>query len=392
MTDHERESRSADEQPERRPALSLILCSRNDQYMGNSRWRLQTALNYLAKNIEELGRQNDVEVLVADWGSEVPLSDVLELSPAAARLTSFILIPPNTVQELQQDSPFAEVFALNVAARRARGEYIGRIDQDTLVGKRFLKALFDVHEGRLQLEVPLRMGFANLKMISYRLAVRCPSLSTVSFFVNWFGRFLKRENSRSQGQFYFAGVGIWLLHRNLWDECGGYDERMIYMNAMETNMILRLLPKYDMVNLGKLSDYDFYHLEHYHPWSLRKSSVHRKVNPNLPFCQPNEMNPNGERWGLSEYGLQLAPAKISTPKRQSANSVRTLLSFLQVMARAGPLITFDWVGLSVKRQYNTLKHRAMLAWQTVQGQPVLDWPKLLRKLWNEKNLSQVRDS
>src|ERR1700730_10004235 len=78
------------------PVLSLILCSRNDQYMGNSLWRLQTALNYVARNVEELGRENDVEVLVADWGSEVPLRDVLELSPAAARITSFIVIPPRT--------------------------------------------------------------------------------------------------------------------------------------------------------------------------------------------------------------------------------------------------------------------------------------------------------
>lgn len=358
--------------------------------MGNSRWRLQTALNFVAEKVAEVGRENDVEVLVADWGSEVPLCDVLELSPAAARITSFILVPPTTAQELQQDSPFAEVFALNAAARRARGEYIGRIDQDTLVGKRFLEALFDLHEGRLQLEVPLKTGFANLKMITYRFAVRCPSLASVSFFINLFGRFLRTENSRSNSPFYFAGVGIWLLHRDLWNECGGYDERMIYMNAMETNMILRLLPKYGTVNLGKLSDYDFYHLEHYHPWSTRRSSVHRKVNPHLPFSQPDKMNPNGESWGLSEYDLQVVPAKPATANPQGANSVMALLSFLQVMARAGPLITVDWVGLAVKRQYNTWKHRAMSAWQTVQGQPVLAWPGLLRKLWAEKNLSQVR--
>jgi hypothetical protein len=386
----ERNDFSVPAEQAQRPTLSLILCSRNDQYMGNSRWRLQTALNYVARNVERLGRENDVEVLVADWGSEVPLREVLELSPAAARITSFILIPPKTAQELQQDSPFAEVFALNAAARRARGEYIGRIDQDTLVGKRFLEVLFDLHEGRLQLEAPLRMGFANLKMITYRFAVRCPSLLTVRFFVNLFWRFLKKENSRSRGQFYFAGVGIWLLHRDLWVECGGYDERMIYMNAMETNMILRLLPKYEMVNLGKLSDYDFYHLEHYHPWSTRKSSVHRKVNPHLPFSQPDAMNPNGESWGLSEYGLQVVPAKPATANPQSANSVVTLLSFLQVMARAGPLMTFDWIGLAVKRQYSTWKHRAMLAWHTVEGQSVLAWPKLLMKLWNERSIAQLR--
>ena len=49
------------------PALSLILCSRNDQYMGNSLWRLETTLNYVGERVEALGRHEDVEVLEAFW-------------------------------------------------------------------------------------------------------------------------------------------------------------------------------------------------------------------------------------------------------------------------------------------------------------------------------------
>src|SRR5678816_1962784 len=135
--------------------LSLILCSRNDQYMGNSRWRLQTTLNYLGQRVGELGREKGVEVLVADWGSETPLSEVLELSPAAATIVSFLLIPPELSRDLQKDSLFPEVLALNAAARRARGEYIGRIDQDTLVGRGFLEIFFELYEGKQQLNTPL---------------------------------------------------------------------------------------------------------------------------------------------------------------------------------------------------------------------------------------------
>jgi hypothetical protein len=135
------------------PVLSLILCSRNDEYMGNSRWRLETTLNYVADQVEALGRTKDVEVLVADWGSDIPLRDVLRLTPAAAGIVSFMLIPPEIARALQKDSPFPEVLALNAAARRARGAYIGRIDQDTLVGRRFLEAFFDLYDGeRKELE------------------------------------------------------------------------------------------------------------------------------------------------------------------------------------------------------------------------------------------------
>jgi hypothetical protein len=56
-----------------RPSLSLILCSRNDNYAGNSVWRLQTAVNYLARHVEELKLESVVEVIVTEWGSHTPL-------------------------------------------------------------------------------------------------------------------------------------------------------------------------------------------------------------------------------------------------------------------------------------------------------------------------------
>src|SRR6478672_1696243 len=171
------------------PILSLILCSRNDNYMGNSRWRLETTLNYVADQVELLGRERDVEVLVADWGSNIPLRDVLRLTPAAAQITSFILIPPEIARPLQKDSPFPEVLALNAAARRARGAYIGRIDQDTLVGQRFLKVFFQLHAQLWPLDSALL--FSNVRMVPYRFAVRCPSRAAVQEFINRFGSRLK---------------------------------------------------------------------------------------------------------------------------------------------------------------------------------------------------------
>src|SRR5690348_14561037 len=118
-----------------RPALSLILCSRNDRYMGNSRWRLETTLNYTADRVRALDLTRDVEIVVSDWGSDVPLADTLQLNAAAAEVVSFVTVSPQLARRLQGDSPFPEVIALNAAARRARGQYIGRIDQDTLVGE-----------------------------------------------------------------------------------------------------------------------------------------------------------------------------------------------------------------------------------------------------------------
>jgi hypothetical protein len=66
---------------------------------------------------------------------------------------------------------------LNAAALRASGEYIGRIDQDTLVGRRFFETFFRLRE-KQRLLAPLDsvVMISNRRSIPYRFAVRCPSL------------------------------------------------------------------------------------------------------------------------------------------------------------------------------------------------------------------------
>jgi hypothetical protein len=361
-----------------RPALSLILCSRNDQYMGNSRWRLQTSLNYAAKIAHEVGRAQDVEILVTDWGSETPLHEALELSPAAAKMVSFIVVPPDTATVLQKDSPFPEVIALNIAARRAQGEYIGRIDQDTLVGQRFMKFFFELYDGKRQLDVPAESAqlFANQRMVPYRFTSRSPAFPVVEQFIRSFSRKLTMEHRNPRSKFYTAGVGIWLLHRNLWHDCGGYDERMIYMNGMETNMVHRLLPKYEMINLGKLVDYDFYHLEHYHPHVVRKSSTYRKVNKKLPDSGAS-LNPNGENWGLADYDFPRFEVHDATAEDAQPG----FLSLPLVLLRLGPELGLDSLRIASARW----KHRVNTVRTTVNKEPVLQWPRLLTQRWRERN-------
>ena len=47
--------------------LTVAVTGRNDDYMGNFKYRLTTCLNYLARNLRDLGRLDEVEVLVTDW-------------------------------------------------------------------------------------------------------------------------------------------------------------------------------------------------------------------------------------------------------------------------------------------------------------------------------------
>ena len=62
--------------------------------------------------------------------------------------------------------------------------------------------------------------------------------------------------------FWTSFVGIWLAHRDVWFVARGYDEGLLYMNCMEVEMIHRLLPRHPLVDIGRLVDIDFYHLDH----------------------------------------------------------------------------------------------------------------------------------
>src|SRR5262249_4908444 len=124
----------------------------------------------------------------------------------------------------------------------------------------------------------------------------------------------------SRRPFYEYSVGIWLLPKALWHECAGYNEDMIYMNEMETNMISRLMQKYRIVDLGRIVGYDFYHLEHYHPRIPRKSGIYRKVNT-LKECR-TLFNPNTEEWGLAHYRLSIDSCPSSSEVAVVSNSVK----------------------------------------------------------------------
>ena len=94
------------------PLISLILCSRNDSYMGNSRWRLETSINLALLNAKDAKFLDKLEIVVSDWGSEVPLFEVLNLVPEAKDRVKFVHVPPYIAAVEQKDSKFPEVLLL----------------------------------------------------------------------------------------------------------------------------------------------------------------------------------------------------------------------------------------------------------------------------------------
>lgn len=362
------------------PKLSLVLCARNDSYQGNAVWRLNTALNFVADRAEASGHASALEVLVVDWGSDSPLSETVKISPVASGVTSFLWVPPDTARALQRDSPFAEVLALNAGIRRARGEYVGRIDQDTLVGGRFLGWFFEEFAARRSGIPTDAILLSNRRSIPYRFAAQCPSFSAVQRFVERSGPSLSLSWIQPDHLYYRSPIGLLLMHRELWHASQGYDETMIYFNYMEWDLVLRLKTRFPFVNLGRLVDHDFFHLDHEHPfgrWAPGRKV--RKMNPERDEVVnvPPAFAPNGPDWGLAtDPTLASADAHPSRDWRSAGGSRagESRLSYAALWTRYKVRKGLDAAVLFLPAP---VKRRFMEARSAVEQEALHRWPGLL---------------
>ena len=288
------------------PLLSLILCSRNDSYMGNSRWRLETSINLALLNAKDANFLDKLEIVVSDWGSEIPLSEVLNLVPEAKDRVKFVHIPPDIAKVEQKDSKFPEVIALNAAARRASGEYIGRIDNDTIVGADFFYKFEQLCENNPTDELDLADSFlfVERKSVPFRISRLSLPLPQMRRFINLFKNYFRVESATEWGkEFWWSPVGIMMFHQEIWEATQGYDERLIYWGWMEGDLALRLEQKHKIVEFSKFVGHDFYHLEHYPSLTDYRNrngpATPRKKNE--PVFENLNYKENNEDWGLETY-------------------------------------------------------------------------------------------
>lgn len=308
--------------------------------MGNSRWRLETSINLALLNAKKAGFLDQLEIIVSDWGSEIPLLEVLQLVPEADERVKFVHTPSDISIIEQKDSKFPEVIALNAAARRSSGEYIGRIDNDTIVGVDFFRNFEQLYKKNPSDELDLADSFlfVERKSIPYRISRLSLQLPMITFFIRMFSSFLKLESAKDWSrEFWWSPVGIMMFHRKIWNATQGYDERLIYWGWMEGDLALRLEQKHKIVEFSKFVGYNFYHLEHYSNLVEYKdrngTATPRKKNEpkfkGLNYCE------NNNNWGLHASPIELTEYQYSRFSRSFCSIpldfIRLLIGILLLM-------------------------------------------------------------
>ncbi len=283
--------------------LTLIVTGRNDEYMGNFKYRITTCLNYVAHHLSKLGRLEDVELMVTDWNSEVPLARVLALSPEARRICRFVCVPPSIAQTVQSPGEvFYPTCADNTALRRAQGEFLVLFDADSLIPCQSLQNLLDLLDGKIR--VPYRLDqvfmFGDRYQVPWETVQREPSLE------DW-DRYFLLNSGQLPPDVKSYGLGIFgaaqMMHRSIWYACRGYNQQLRISGWLDAELTLRVTQLYPWVNLASFG-ISLFHMEHW-PKGRRTFGVqaHNLHHVSSTFAV------NDENWGLGDYDLDVQSAE-----------------------------------------------------------------------------------
>lgn len=281
--------------------LSICAMGRDDDYDPDFKYRLTTTLNYISRNLLQLGRLNDVEILVTDWGSEVPLAESLVLSPQAAEICRFIYVPPAVIRSLQDGKEdFHISMAANAGIRRAQGEFILISAGDTLIPRHALEMILRILEDSLGLSLSIRaketLFLCPRYQIPWQFVVRQPGLEAWDRYLLLSGSELKYEDYSLLA--IGSGAGGFLMHRDLWQEARGLDEQLGGWGFQDIDLGLRVSQRYPWLGLSSVG-VNLYHMGHA-PGGRRVDAV---ANPN-PMRYNWNVEVNSEGWGLAEYQFQ----------------------------------------------------------------------------------------
>ncbi len=285
------ESRSAGEK-----LLSICTMGRDDDFAPDFRYRLTTTVNYLARNLFQLGRLDDVEIVVTDWGSEVPLAKSLALSPQAAEICRFVFVPPEVVRTLQGGrDDFHTSFAINSGIRRAQGEFILIGAGDTLIPQHSLDMILRVIENKLSLSVRAdkTVFLCPRYHIPWQFVEHQPELEAWDRYLLLSASELNYTDESKLG--IFSGVGGFLMHRDLWQEARGFDERFGGWGFQDIDLGLRISQTHPWIGLSSLG-VNSYHMGH-RPVGRRTATI---ANAN-PHNHNSKVQANSEGWGLRDW-------------------------------------------------------------------------------------------
>ena len=293
--------------------LSIVITGRNDNYLGDFKYRITTCINFLARSAEKINKLSDIELIVVDWNSEVPLHEVLALSKEAQEITKFIIVPPDIASQYnKRELPFHMVIPVTAGIRRSNGSYIMYMPADILVTSIALNSLLILLEGEIDTVFDVKKTMMNVgrKWIPWQTLEKKPGPEALD-------RYLQMHCSNLWYQSALpglaSGMGAQILSRDIWYGSQAYIEKFDGWGWSDIEIDLRINQRYPSIVLTYFGII-FYDMDQR---PKEREMYKYYYNPHEVSYYFEARNPN---WGLKNHTLEI---KLSAYKNDEKDNLLT---------------------------------------------------------------------
>ena len=296
--------------PGKQPLLSICVHGRDDDYMPDFKYRLWTTIEMHAGQLERLGRLEQVEIVVTDWGSAVPLSEQIVLGQQAQRIVRFIRVPPETVLETQNGVDYYHTSrAVNVGLRRARGKFTFLTNGDQFFSVYGLEQLLRLLDGETShlLDISRRLLVVPRVQIPWQVVARMPTTQGWTEFIER-GEYALDQDSSIYKHCFGVSAGFIMGSREF-AALRGLDERHSGWGWNDIDLGLRASQTHGHTWLS-IAGIFMFHMAH--PPAGRRPSAVGKPNVAVYSSSPAV---NGRDWGLGAIRLPECTALEAARKR-----------------------------------------------------------------------------
>ena len=304
--------------------ISIIVPARNDSYGGDFLWRLSACLNCNIINSWPCG---DCEFIVVDWGSDIPLHEVVTLDEITSMFVKFIHVPKDVTGDT-----FSQMAALNVGLRHAKGDVLVAMDADMILTPQAYRVLNDFRG---------KVGVAARRTFPMAQSLLKPNPHNLWKQIK--GCFAQLPIDRL-GHGYATPSGCVVGSREAWDELGGYDESQRgTWGWLDTDLTLRASQRWTLQDLT-IDGFGSVHLEHMVSRDYSKGTP----LPRATIDDDPQFHPNGDNWGMAdqEFSMAYAQPRSDWPFEPNHNKVAPcVLTPEGVIDRMSPMRTYCEVGL-----------------------------------------------
>jgi len=285
--------------------LSVVLCGRNDDYLGDFKYRIASAINYLVRSAYRAGCLADMEINVVDWNSDTPLSAELDLIPQAVQAANFLAVPPETASKYNGRAEFNANCALNVGVRRSQGRYIMIMPADILVTRPAIQNLLQLLGGGFDTEFDPSQTMLNIgrMLVPWQVVSGQPSLSEWDRYIQLNTRHLFYDNTYHG---LCGGYGAILMHRKLWEHSQGFLESYGGWGGSDVELSLRVHQEHAHVDLLSFGIYVF---------DMQENPAHQlgKITGagySRHMRIPGQMHLGNKDWGLRGIDVKTSHTKV----------------------------------------------------------------------------------